>query len=127
MKTKIIVFLLALALLMLVAIPATAGPALALPLSLELPAFGIASPAAMSIPTLIAEPVAYRSPIIESAALSNHPLIAEFTRYTIYIAMLATLAVLIWGLRTTNITSYHRMQKAGDRMHGLARDQDAYA
>jgi hypothetical protein len=40
---------------------------------------------------------------------------------------LAALAGLTCGVGLSLITSYRRIQKASERMHGLARDQDATA
>lgn len=125
MKTKIVVFILAIALLMLVAIPATAGPIVAAP-AVELPAFWTVPYSAASIEI---QPVLFEvNPPFMAATIAS-PLIALKSGNTeIYIhAVLATLAALV-GLGLAGMaTRYHRMQKASDRMHGLARDQDATA
>jgi len=124
MKTKIIVFLLALALLMLVAIPATAGPIVAAP-AIELPAF-------WTVPT--ATSATYLQPILFEvnppfmARTFASPLIALKSGNTeIYIhAVMATLAALV-GLGLAS--KAYRLMKYDprDRMHGLARDQDCIA
>ena len=125
MKTKIIVFLLAIALLMLVAIPATAGPIVAAP-AVELPAFWTVPTATASVEI---QPIRFEVDppfMVRTIASPLIALISSNTKNYLRSAM-ATLAALV-GLGLTKITTgYHRMQKASDRMHGLARDQDATA
>ena len=134
MKKIVFVFLLALALIMLAAIPATAGPALRspaileTPLTLEAPSF---SAATFQLP---AAPIAENAPLVTSSIETPSPFMAPASLYavminrpTIYIAILAALAALVGLGRPNTITSYHRVQKASDRLHGLARDQDCPA
>jgi hypothetical protein len=124
MKTKIIVFLLALALLMLVAIPATAGPIVAAP-ALELPAFWTVPTATASVEI---QPIRFEvDPPFMAATIASPPIALKSSNTEIYIhAVMATLAAVV-GLWLAS--KAYRLMKYDprDRMHGLARDQDATA
>ena len=133
-KTTIFVFLLALALIMLAAIPATAGPALHSPAILETPIMLEAPSSSAATFQLPAAPIAENAPLVTLSIETPAPFMAPASLYamminrpTIYIAILAALAALMGLWRPNTITSYHRMQKASDRLHGLARDQDCVA
>lgn len=135
MKKTTIVFIMALALLMLAAIPATAGPALRTPaiietpLVLDMPSFSAAPamptrPIAENTLAFSASSIDLRAPFVASASVYA----VTINRPTIYIAIMATLAALVGLGRSSMLaTAYHRMQKASDRLHGLARDQDCTA
>ncbi|HWR11964.1 MAG TPA: hypothetical protein VN445_09085 [Rectinemataceae bacterium] len=129
MKKK--TWILALVLIVLAAIPATAGPAMRTPAIIETP-LGLDMPSLSAVPTTkgvsLAGNVAVlpfsrpdhfvfvAAPMLLSTAMINQPVFG--------IAIMATLAVLTSGMGTSNnIFGYHRVQKANDRMHGLARDQ----
>lgn len=134
MKKTHIVFLLALALIMLAAIPATAGPAALSPAIIETPLV-LDGPSFQAAKAQPAAPIAENVAILSASSIDPFaPVVAPASLYavtknrpTIYIAILATLAALVGLGRPSLIVSYHRMQKASDRLHGLARDQDCFA
>jgi len=127
---KILVFVLAIAFLMLIAIPATAGPpattvliGTAMPALLTAPAQAPIAPNVQPVVFEFSPPVLARtSPAASLIATTASPFKAIYEY-----AFLAALAGLTCGVGLSLITSYRRIQKASDRMHGLARDQDAPA
>lgn len=133
-KTHHIVFLLALALIMLAAIPATAGPAARSPAIIETPLV-LDMPSFSAAPAMPTRPIAENTLAFSASSIDSFaPFVAPASVYavtinrpTIYIAIMATLAALVGLGRPSLIVSYHRVQKASDRLHGLARDQDALA
>ncbi len=126
MKKKGIVFILALALLMLVAIPATAGPMIAAPV-IQLPAFWTVPEA---VPSIATQPILFeaKSPYLALALATPLAVSVSAIKTTYVFAVLATLAGLIWGMGLFSMTVNRRLKyDPRDRMHGLARDQDAVA
>ena len=124
MKKKSIVFILALALLMLVAIPATAGPIVAEPAA-ELPAFWTVP---LATPSTYIQPILFEVNPPFMARTFASPLVAlKSSKTGNYICwLMATLAGLTCGVGFILI-SHMLKYDPRDRMHSLARDQDAMA